>query len=157
MQIQGINRSDKEKVFWNVKNGSGATITTGMGVRWLGWIAGAEVVSNDGVSVIAVANAAAMVAFAGIAANDMASLDCGRIQAWGYCDSIMLSAEGTSISVGGGTMAETILKVSAVAGMFTSDGTALETLSTTLYKYVQVFNTTTISAQAWAPGFVRAL
>lgn len=157
MQIQRVNRTDPEKVFIVAKNGTAATITTGMGARYLGWIAGAELVSNDGTQVIAVENAANMAAFAGIAAEDIATLGYGRVQAWGYCNSIMLSAEGTSISVGGGTMAATVLKVSAAAGQYTSDGTALETLSTTLYKYVQVFGTTTVSATAWASGFVRAL
>jgi hypothetical protein len=100
MQIQRVNRTDAEKVFITAINVDAETHTTGVGVRYVGGVAG-EQVSNTGAQVIRLAaGGAAMAQFAGIAAEDIASLGAGRYQVWGYVNSIMFSANGSSITVG---------------------------------------------------------
>lgn len=155
MQIQRVNRTDPEKVFLNVKNGSGATITTGMGTRLLGLLA-AEVASTDGTQVTALDADGYMCAFMGIASQDIASLGYGRTQVWGYVNSIMFSAEADK-TVGNLAVADTLLKKGAVAGTFTTAQTA-QALSTMLYKYVQVLQTVNISGGVpYGRGFVRGI
>lgn len=155
MQIQRVNRTDAEKVFISVNARSGATITTGMGVRFLGGLA-AEVVSTDGIQVIKLDADSAMCQFAGVAAEDIADAGYGRSQVWGYVNSIMLSQEADK-TIGVAGLAETFLKKGGGAGTFTSTQTA-QALSTFLYKYVQVWSTTNISGGVpYAKGFVRAL
>jgi hypothetical protein len=155
MQIQRVNRTDAEKVFINVKNGTGATITTGMGSRFLGMLA-AETASNDGTQVTALDAVGNMAAFSGIAAQDIASLGFGRSQIWGFVDSIMFSAEADK-TVGNNAIADTFLKPGSVAGTFTTAQTA-QSLSTTMFKYVQVWQTVNISGGIpYGKGFVRGL
>ena len=156
MQIQRVNRTDAEKVFINVNARSGATITTGMGVRFLGGI-GAEAVSTDGVQVIPAETNDVMCQFGGIAAEDIANAGYGRSQVWGYVNSIMLSTE-TDKTIGITALAQTFLQVSTVKpGSFTSAQTAQD-LSTFLYKYVQIWSTVNISGGVpYGVGFVRAL
>lgn len=155
MQIQRVNRTDAEKVFINVNARSGATITTGMGVRFLGGLA-AEVVSTDGIQVIPLDADGSMPQFAGIAAEDIADAGYGRSQIWGYVNSIMMSAEANK-TIGVDALANTFLKKGGVAGRFTSTQTA-QALSTFCYKYVQVWSTVNISGGIpYGSGFVRAL
>jgi hypothetical protein len=155
MIIQRINRTDAEKIFVIAHNAEATTITTGMGTRYMGALA-AEVVSTGGNNVCKLDADTAMCQFAGIADQDIASLGYGRVQAWGYCNSILLSAEADK-TIGVAARAETFLKKGAVAGSFTSTQTP-EALSTFAYKYVQVMNTTNISGGLnYATGFVRAM
>lgn len=155
MQIQRVNRTDPEKVFLNVKNGTGATITTGMGTRLLGLLA-AEVASTGGTQVTALDGDGNMCAFMGIASQDIASLGYGRTQIWGYVNSIMLSAEADK-TVGNTATADTWLKKGGVAGTFTTAQTA-QALSTMAYKFVQIMQTVNISGGVpYGRGFVRGL
>jgi hypothetical protein len=158
MIIQRVNRTDAEKVYIVVKNGSGATITTGMGVRFLGATAAEIATSTDGAQVIAVNADSEFPLFAGVANQDIASLGYGLSQVWGYCNSVMLSHEGTSITVGCVSLVESFLKMGAKDGAFTSAQTA-QALSTFCYKYVVALGSATIStlAQSFVKGFVRAL
>ena len=155
MQIQQVNRTDAEKVFLNLVNGTGATITTGMGTRMLGMLA-AETASNDGTQITALDSAANACAFTGIADEDIASLGAGRCQVWGFVNSIMFSAEADK-TVGNTAVADTFLKVGSVAGTFTTAQT-VQALSTACFKFVQVFQTVNISGGIkFGKGFVRAL
>ena len=155
MQIQRVNRTDAEKVFINVQNKSGATLTVGWGARFCGGAA-AEVVSTDGVQVVASADAA-MCNFAGVVAQDLADNGYGRVQAWGYVNSIAISGVGTSITIGVTGLANAFLKCGAAAGTFFS-GQVPQALSTMAWKYLQAFTTNTISTHpAYLSGFVRAL
>ena len=94
--------------------------------------------------------------FAGIAAQDIADTEYGLVQCWGYVDSIMLSHEGTSVTVGQLNAEHNLLLPGPPNGTWTSV-IAAQGLSTFAYRYVQVWNTTNVSAQAWCKGFVRAL
>jgi hypothetical protein len=68
----------------------------------------------------------------------------------------MFSAEADK-TVGNTAVADTLLKLGAVAGTFTTAQTA-QALSTTLYKYVQVMQTVNISGGIpYGRGFVRGL
>jgi len=155
MQIQQLNRTDAEKVFVVITNADADTITTGMGVRYVGGAA-AEVVSTNGANAVKVAADAAMPQFAGIANQDIASNGAGLVQAFGYVNSILLSAEANK-TVGVTGIANSFLKVGAVAGSFTSTQTA-QALSTFAGKFVQAWTTANISGGLnYAAGFVRAI
>lgn len=155
MQIQRVNRTDAEKVFINVNARSGAVITTGMGVRFLGGLA-AEVVSTDGIQVVPLDSDATMCQFAGIAAQDIADAGYGRAQIWGYVNSIMLSMEADK-TIGVTALVQTFLKKGGAAGTFTSTATA-QGLSASLYKFLQVWQTVNISGGVpYGVGFVRGL
>ena len=155
MQIQRVNRTDAEKVYINAINVEGTSITTGMGVRYVGGVAG-EQVSNTGAQVIRVAAAGAQMSqFAGIAAEDIGSLGAGRFQVWGYVNSIMFSANGSSITVGVVDNTEHFLDI-GITGAFTSTKVAAS-LSTDCFKFVQVWDTVNVSTTEWGVGFVRAI
>ena len=154
MQIQRVNRTQAEKVFIIVNNQYGTTATTGLGMRFLGGIA-AEVVSCDGVNAYLSADAT-MNQFCGIADQDIPSNGYGRVQAWGYVNSILMSA-----------IADTTVGVTGITGSFLKHGTAAKGwisgqtevgLTTFAYKFVQCWTTTNVSTpNTWASGFVRAL
>lgn len=162
MIIQRVNRTDAEKIFIICQNGESTTISTGMGARFLGGL-GAEVASTDGVQVIKLDADATMIQFAGIADQDIKSLGYGRIQAWGYVNSVLLSQEADK-TVGVTARNQTILKKGGGAGMFTSTAgdVNLSTLTTAsiapFLKYVQCLSTTNISGGLnYCKAFVRAL
>ena len=155
MLIQRVNRTDAEKVFLICHNQDGDSITTGMGARFLGGIA-AEIVSTNGSKVIKVDADSSMPQFAGIADQDIPTDGYGRIQAFGYVDSVLLSAEADK-TVGVTGIANSFLKAGAVNGSFTSTQ-VVGALSTFAYKTVQAWTTTNISGGLnYASGFVRAL
>lgn len=96
MQLSKVNRDQAEKVFMNVKNVEGATITAGLPVAF------ALGVSNDGVNAV-IANAAAdYPGFLGVATRDIANNDYGQVQISGFVGSILLSNVGTSITINQG-------------------------------------------------------
>lgn len=163
MQIQRLNRTDAEKVFIAIQNAEGATISTGMGARFMGALA-AEVVSTDGVKACKLDADAAFSQFAGIAERDITSLSYGRVQCWGYCNSILLSQE-TDKTIGVLSRATSFLRKGGALGTFTSTldtATNCSTLTVAglmpFIRGVQNMTTTNISGSLpYGQGFVRAL
>lgn len=92
MQFQQINRSDAENVYRTVKNVEGATITTGLPVSLVN-------TSTDGVNAV-ISNAAAdHPGFIGVAVENIANNNFGRVQVGGFVGSILLSHVGSSITI----------------------------------------------------------
>jgi len=90
-------RDTAEKVFFDGKNVSGATITTGYAVAF------ALGNSMDGISVVLATSAAAVSpGFIGIASRDIANNDYGTIQTGGFCGSVYISNMGSSVTITGG-------------------------------------------------------
>lgn len=96
MIISDLNRDQPEKISFSVKNITGATVTTGLGVAYA--ITGNSV---DGVGVILPASgtAASLPGFMGIALQDIPVNGYGLVQAFGMVNSILLSNVGTSITI----------------------------------------------------------
>lgn len=162
MLIQKVSRTTAEKIYLICQNSEATSVSTGMGARFMGGLA-AEVVSTDGVQVCKTDGDANMCQFAGIADQDIAALGYGRIQAWGYVNSILLSAEADK-TIGVLARASSFLRNGAVAGTFTSvaGATNLSTLTIAgllpYTKYVQIMTTVNISGGLnYGSGFVRAL
>lgn len=141
MLFQRVNRTDQEKVFVVVTNAQGATITTGLPVAW------ATGASNDGKLVVKADAAADYRGFIGIAVADIANNDEGRVQIGGFCNSILLSNAGTSITINAGDPL-----VPAPGGMFS----AAPTYANSGFKYVIASNVpVAVSAAAYASGIIR--
>ena len=145
MQLQQINRDDAEKVFISIKAVHGATISANMGV-----VLACTGSSVDGISAVRPINTS-FLGWVGIADADIADAGYGRAQNYGYRDSVLLSHEGTSITV---TIGDALHLVSGQFGLNTS---TVEALSTMGCKYVICAATTTISAAAYAKGIIRCL
>lgn len=148
MQVQLANRTDPEVILRAFKNvDGGGSITTGAGVCLVQ--AGASI---DGIAAVN-STAATWKGFSGVALFDVAINDFGQAICYGFANSVLISHEGSSITI---TRGDT-LKPSAVGGAFASSLTD-QAISTLLYRYVYAANTTTaISAQTWVKGVVRAL
>jgi hypothetical protein len=144
MDIQRLNRSDTEKVYLHIRNMSGATMTANGGVCLdLG-------TTIDGVSSIKPA-AASFLGWVGIADTDIADTGYGRAQVYGYRDSILLSHEGSSVTVTAGDA------LHIVAGQYGLNTSTVQALSTVGFKYVACALTATISAAAYTKGIIRCL
>lgn len=144
MQTQRINRTDAEKVFIIARNMSGATMTANGAVCLdLG-------TTIDGKSAIKPASAS-FLGFIGMADADIADTGYGRVQAWGYRDSVLLSHEGSSVTV---TKGDALHVVNGQYGLSTS---TVQALSTVASKYVSAASTATVSAAAYVSGIIRAL
>jgi len=144
MDIQRINRTDAEKVYHHFRNMSGATMNANGGVCLdMG-------TTVDGVSSVAPA-AASFLGWIGIADQDVADTEYGRAQIYGYRDSILLSHEGTSVTV---TVGDALHLVTGQAGLNTS---TVQALSTVGFRYVAVSTSQTISAAAYTDGIIRCL
>lgn len=146
MQIAqlGTNADTLSIVIKNV-DGSGS-ITTGNGACLVQ--AGASIDGSGAVK----STAATYKGFCGVAIQDIAINAYGLVRSWGYIASVLISHEGSSITV---TRGDT-LKPGAVAGTFASSLTD-QAISTLLYRYVYAGNTNTLSAAAYVTGVVRAL
>ncbi len=92
MQFQQLNRTDAENVYRIVKNVQGATITTGRGVSLVN-------TSTDGVSAVIADAAADYTGFIGVATQDIANNDYGRVQISGFVNSVLVSHVGSSITI----------------------------------------------------------
>lgn len=143
MQIQTANRTTPEKVFMQVKNVEGATITAGLPVAF------ALGVSNDGVNAT-IANAAAdYPGFLGVAVRDIANNDYGQIQIAGYVASILISNVGTSITINAGDPL-----VAAPGGFFS----AAPTYANSGFRWLAAANVpVAVSAAAYASGLLRMI
>lgn len=141
MQIQTANRAVSEKVFINVKNVEGATITTGLPVAY------AQGTSMDGVSAV-VANAAAdYPGFIGVAVKDIANNDYGQVQIAGYVDSVLISNVGSSVTIAVGSPL-----VPAAGGFFS----AAPTYANSGFRWIAAQNVpVAVSAAGYASGLIR--
>jgi hypothetical protein len=144
MQIQRIGRDDAEVVFYQYRNMSGATITANGAVCLdLG-------TTIDGVSSVAPA-AASFLGWIGIADKDVADTGYSRTQCHGYRDSILISHEGSSVTV---TAGNALHLVTTQYGLTTS---TVQALSTVGWRYVIAATTQTCSAAAYTDGIIRCL
>lgn len=142
MQFSKLNRDGAENVYRTIKNVEGATITTGLPVSLVN-------TSTDGVSAV-ISNAAAdHPGFIGIATQDIANNDYGRIQIGGFVASILLSNVGTSITINANDPL-----VPSPAGMFSGAPTyANSGLKAIFASNVPV----AVSAAAYASGLIKVL
>jgi hypothetical protein len=92
MLFQQLNRSDTDKVYVSVYNVEGATITTGLPVSLAN-------TSINGVNAVVANGANDYRGFIGVAKSNIANNDYGLVQITGWVDSVLLSAEGTSITI----------------------------------------------------------
>lgn len=150
MQIMQLNRTDSETVKVLFKNvDGGGSITTGLGVSWVQ--AGASI---DALSAVKYA-AANLEGFIGVADSNVAINGYGFATCWGLANSVLISHEGSSITVTRGD----VLKPGAVAGTFASSITD-QAISTLLYRFVIAASTpvaVSTESQSYCKGIVRAL
>jgi len=163
--FSGVQRTEAEKVFTVVRNVDADSITSGMGVRYVGG-APAENVSADGIQCVKISKAddELMIQFAGIAVEDIIADGYGLVQNFGVVDSIMLSHVGTSITIGtfGGIRANGFLQVGARNGTFFSGGASFFIGDVSIlprYNTLQAWATVGVSTEslAFVKGFVRVL
>lgn len=143
MQIQTANKGLTEKVYINVKNVEGATITVGLPVAY------AVGVSNDGVNAV-IANAAAdYPGFLGVAARDIPNNEYGSVQIAGFVGSILVSNVGSSITINAGDPL-----VPSAGGFFS----AAPTYANSGFRWIAASNVpVAISAAAYASGIIRMI
>lgn len=158
MQLQQVNRTDPERVYLVVQNVSGATATTGLGMRYVsGANAVAEMVSTDGVQAVLLDSSVYMSELAGIAVQDIAVNAYGRVQAWGLVSSILISAKA-DVTANPTAISQSFLQKGGTAGSFFTGAGPETTLLSAQFKYVQILNTVNISGGLnYATGFIRAL
>ena len=145
MQLQQVSRDDAEKIFLAVKNVSGSQIDGNAAVNYA--LTGNSV---DGLSVVDPV-AASFLGWIGVADQDIADTGFGRAQCWGYRDSVLLSHEGTSVTV---TIGDALHLVSGQAGLSTSTVQALSTMAS---KFIVAASTITVSAADYVRGIIRCL
>lgn len=145
MQILTLNRDLPEKVFVSVWNVEGATITTGRPVSLKPAAA-----SMDGVEAV-IANAAGdMPGFIGVAVEDIANNDYGLVQIAGFVNSVLISNEGSSITINAGDPL-----VPAAAGF----ASAAPTYANSGFRWVQAASNVpaAVSAAAYVSGMIRMI
>jgi len=142
MQFSKLNREGAENVYRTVLNAEGATITTGLPVSLVH-------TSTDGIKAV-IANAAAdYPGFIGIAVQDIANTDYGRIQTSGWVNSILVSNAGTSITVNAGDPL-----VPSPAGMYSG----APTYANSGFKFITASNVpVAVSAAAYVSGLIKGI
>jgi len=140
-----LNREGAENVFRTVLNVQGATITTGRAVSIKPTTA-----SCDGISAVIADAAGDMPGFIGIATQDIPNNDYGLVQTSGFVQSMLISNEGSSITINGGDPL-----VPAAAGM----ASAAPTYANGGFHYVIAASNvpTAISAAAYVSGLIKML
>lgn len=140
MQFHKLNRDSAERVYITINNVEGATITTGRPVSLVN-------TSTNGVNGV-IANAAAdYPGFVGVAVEDIANNDIGRVQIAGWVDSILISNVGSSITINANDPL-----VPAPAGFFSG----APTYANSGFRWVQASNLpVAVSAAAYASGLIR--
>lgn len=142
MQFQQLNRDQAENVYRVVKNVQGATITTGLPVSLVH-------TSTDGVAAVLADAAADSTGFIGVAVQDIANNDYGRVQTGGFVNSILVSHVGSSITINAGDPL-----VPAPSGFFS----AAPTYANSGFKYLAASNVpVAVSAGAYASGLIKGL
>ena len=142
MLFQRVNRKEAEKVYVIVKNVEGATMTTGRPVAY-------TITSNDGVSAV-IANASGDYPhFIGVADQDIPNNDYGRVQIAGIVNSILISNEGSSITINAGD------PLVPAAGGFAS---AAPTYANSGFRWLAASNVpVAVSAAAYASGLLKMI
>lgn len=142
MIFQQLNRTDAENVYRVVKNVEGATITTGLPVSLVN-------TSTDGVNAV-IANAAAdYTGFIGVAVQDIANNDYGRVQISGFVNSVLLSHVGSSITINAGDPL-----VPAPSGFFSG----APTYANSGFQFLFASNVpVAVSAGAYASGLIKTV
>lgn len=142
MQFTRVNRTGQENVFRSILNVEGATITTGLPVSLAN-------TSNDGVSAV-ISNAAAdHPGFIGVAVQDIANNDYGKIQVGGFVNSVLVSNVGTSITI---NALDPL--VPSPAGFFSG----APTYANSGFKFLIASNVpVAVSGAAYASGLIKVL
>lgn len=142
MLFQQLNRSDSDKVYVSVYNQQGATITTGNPVSLL-------CTTTDGVNAVIADAAGDKPGFIGVSKGDIANNDYGLVQIYGWVDSVLISAEGTSITI---NSADPL--VPAPAGF----NSAVPTYAASGFKYLSASNVPlAVSAASYCSGLITLL
>lgn len=142
MLFQQLNRDDPEKIFISVKNQEGATITTGRAVSLVN-------TSTDGVNAVIADAAGDYPGFVGIATSDIANNDYGLIQITGWVASILISNEGSSITINANDPL-----VPAAAGM----ASAAPTYANSGMRWVFASNLpVAVSASGYCSGLIKMI
>ena len=150
MLLAKVNRTDSERMYRTVLNVEGATITTGKPVS-----ISPTAASLDGVSAVIANGAADYKGFIGFAIRDIPNNDYGLVQVNGLVASVLVSHEGTSITVTAGDLViPNAVGVSSVgaAAIFSGNGALLYN-----FRAVQAVDSATISAAAYVRGLIRML
>lgn len=142
MQFSKLNRTGAENVYRIVKAVEGATITTGLPVSLVN-------TSTDGVNAV-ISNAAAdHPGFIGVAVEDIANNQYGRVQVGGFVNSVLLSHVGSSITINAGDPL-----VPSASGFFS----AAPTYAAGGFKFLSASNVpVAVSAGAYASGLIKVL
>ena len=141
MQIQTANREISEKVFINVKNVEGATLTTGLPVAY------ALATSMDGVGAVRANAAGDYPGFIGVTLSDIPNNEYGQIQISGFVNSILLSNAGTSVTINVGDPL-----VPAPGGFYS----AAPTYANSGFRWIAASNVpVALSAASYASGLIR--
>ena len=144
MLIQVVNNQEAEKVFVNIRNMSGDTMSANAAACFdLG-------TTVDGLSSVAPVSAS-FLGWVGIADNDIADTGYGLSQCRGYRDSVLLSHEVTSVTL---TVGDAMHVVNGQYGLSTSTAQALSTVG---FKYVIAATSQTVSAADYTDGIIRCL
>lgn len=142
MQFQQLNRDQAENVYRVVRNVEGATITTGLPVSLVN-------TSTDGVAAVISDAAGNHPGFIGVAVQDIANNDFGRIQTSGFVNSILVSHVGSSITINAGDPL-----VPGPVGFFS----AAPTYANSGFKFLSASNVpVAVSAAAYASGLIKGL
>jgi hypothetical protein len=142
MLFQRVNRTEPEKVYVIVKNVEGATITTGRPVAY-------TATSNDGVSAVMANAAGDYPFFIGVADQDIPNNEYGRVQIAGIVNSILISNEGSSITINDGN------PLVPAAGGFAS---AAPTYANSGFRWLAASNVpVAVSAAAYASGLLKMI
>lgn len=151
MKFQRVNRSDAEKVFINVRNVSGATVSAGVGFEW------DVAVATDGNAVTAIKSGSLAGLFVGINDASLADSSYGLCQVYGYRSDCYMSRACAGDTPGA------FLK--PVAGYFDT-GQTLSAATTSGHIFVSLLETIAASAayssaaQVYSTGaavFIRAM
>jgi len=145
MLFQKVNRDSSEKVYVTVTNAEGATITAGLPVAY----AVTAAASMDGVNAV-IANAAGdYPGFIGVAFKDIPKNGYGLVQISGYVASILLSNEGSSITIN-----VTNPLVPAAVGF----ASAAPTYANSGFKYILNGSANiTVSAASYVSGLIKTV
>lgn len=145
MQFSQIGRDGADKVFAQVRNISGATISAGIPVEW------DVVTATDGNAVTAAKSGSVAGLFAGVSDASMTDSAYGRAQVYGFRQSAYVSAASAGNAAGSFLV--------PAGGIFTD--TTMSAATTSGHTYVSLFETVAAAAGSSATlqysVFVRAM